>query len=144
MPENPTGSVRRSIGRKLAAPAFAAAALVSLQGGPEAFADPAQPVSAGESIARRNCGECHALRAGLASPLPDAPGFADLRRRHDRDAMSRILEERMETVHPRMPALRLDIDEVVEFLRYWDGLQPSAPPVRTPQISDSPSRSPGL
>lgn len=81
-------------------------------------------ISAGESIARRNCAECHTLDAAKASPLSDAPSFPSLRQRFGRDAMAQIIHERMEVIHPRMPKLQLDEDEIVEFLKYWEGLTP--------------------
>lgn len=111
-----------------------AGVLTTLTGGPAA-ARPATPplISAGESIARRNCAECHALQADLASPLADAPTFPDLRRRYDRDAMVQILEARMEVIHPRMPKLRLEEDEVGEFLEYWNGLKASPRPRKAPR-----------
>lgn len=85
---------------------------------------PPRPVPMGERLARENCGECHAIGAGERSRLPDAPHFLDLRARYTREAMAQVIAERMEVLHPRMPLLRLDVDEVPEFLKYWDGLEP--------------------
>lgn len=82
-------------------------------------------VSVGERIARENCGACHAMTADAASPLPDAPSFPKLRARYDRDAMALVIAERMEVLHPRMPRLQLDIDEVPQFLDYWESLEPA-------------------
>ena len=79
----------------------------------------------GERIARENCGACHAIAAGTRSPLPDAPSLPLLRATYDREAMARVIEEREQVIHPRMPSLRLDPDEVTEFLKYWDGLKPA-------------------
>lgn len=38
----------------------------------------------------------------------------------------------MEVIHPRMPKLQLDEDEIVEFLKYWEGLAPLPAPRRRP------------
>jgi mono/diheme cytochrome c family protein len=104
----------------------------------------ARLVSAGEWIARQNCGECHALEAAAASPLPDAPSFPTLRRRFDRDAMARIVRVRMEVIHPRMPKLRLEEDEIVEFLDFWEALKPAQPPRRSRRKGgDAAHRPPG-
>lgn len=79
----------------------------------------ARMISAGEQVARRNCAECHAIEAGQASPLADAPTFSLLRGRFSRDEMAEILDQRMRTIHPRMPQLDLDVDETEEFLHWW-------------------------
>lgn len=87
---------------------------------------PAAPlISAGEQVARRNCAECHALAPHQASPYADAPPFPLLRSRLSRGQMARVIAQRMETIHPRMPKLELDVDEVDAFLDYWQGLAPS-------------------
>lgn len=95
-------------------------------------AAPPRLVSAGERLARENCGGCHALGANDASALPDAPPFRDLRARYSTQAMSQVLAERMETLHPRMPRLRLEEDQVSELLTYWDSLAPT-PAARPPR-----------
>ncbi|MDB5451760.1 MAG: cystathionine beta-lyase [Caulobacteraceae bacterium] len=93
-------------------------------------------VSAGERIARRECGECHALGEARVSPLADAPTFAALRPRYPRAEMAVVLTQRMAEVHRRMPRLRLEEDEVAEFLDYW-----AAPPSEAAPRADPP-RSP--
>lgn len=101
--------------------------------GASAVAAPAPHlVPMGERLARENCGGCHAMGAKDASPLPDAPPFRDLRSRYPTPAMAQTLAERMEVLHPRMPRLRLDEDQVAEFLKYWDSLRP-APPAKAPR-----------
>lgn len=90
-------------------------------------AAPPRFVSAGERLAQENCGGCHALGSNDASALPDAPPFRDLHARYSTQAMSQVLAERMETLHPRMPRLRLEEDQVSEFLTYWDSLGPPTP-----------------
>ena len=118
-------SLRRSAGS-----ALGVAALLLLIGCAEGSgvrgAGSAHLVSAGEGIARRECGGCHGLDERLASPLPDAPAFPVLRARLSRTAMGVIVAERMSDIHPRMPQLRLDGDQVTEFLDYWDRLQPAS------------------
>lgn len=107
----------------------AAAALGALYAGASETTNPPAPplISSGESIARRHCAECHALTGDAASALPDAPAFPQLRQRHDRAAMAQIVAERMVVIHPRMPKLQLEEDEVEEFLDYWDALRLSPP-----------------
>jgi cytochrome c len=94
----------------------------------DAPASPAAPTvrlsSAGERIAKRECGECHAVGEAQVSPLADAPTFAVLRPRYPRAEMAVVLARRMAEVHRRMPRLRLEEDEVADFLDYWASLAP--------------------
>jgi mono/diheme cytochrome c family protein len=96
-----------------------------LAGAPASAKEPPHLISAGERVAQRNCAECHALGAVGASLLVDAPPFRELRRHYTRDAMAVTIEQRMQIIHPRMPLLALDVDEVNEFLDYWDSLKPA-------------------
>lgn len=79
-------------------------------------------VSVGERIAQQQCGECHALGATQVSPLADAPTFPSLRPRYSRAAMAAVLDQRMVTIHPRMPRLRLEDDEIAQLLDYWESI----------------------
>ncbi len=51
-------------------------------------------IAAGERIARRACGECHAVGPG-PSPFSDAPPFRDLHRRHPPGGLAQLLKEGM-------------------------------------------------
>lgn len=104
-----------------AAGAIALLAACADRTAPMAAAAP-HPASFGERVAQSQCGECHSLHDGQASPLADAPPFPVLRGRYSRDAMAQAVEARMQEVHPRMPPLHLDADEVTAFLDYWEGL----------------------
>ena len=88
---------------------------------------PARMVSAGEHVAERNCAQCHALGDIEVSPLAEAPPFGVLRTAYSRRQMEQVIRERMHVVHPRMPKLELDVDEVGEFLDYWQSLKPRPP-----------------
>ena len=83
---------------------------------------PTHLVSVGERIAQQQCGECHALGATQVSPLADAPTFPSLRPRYSRTAMAAVLNQRMVTIHPRMPRLRLEDDEIAQLLDYWESI----------------------
>lgn len=91
---------------------------------PNVEAHARQVTWAGEGVARRNCAECHALNTAQPSALQDAPPFPVLRALYSRDAMAAIIEQRMIEIHPRMPVLKLDVDELNQFLEFWDGLSP--------------------
>ena len=80
---------------------------------------PARLVSAGEGIALENCGQCHTIGERGPSALPDAPPFRILQARYSRDQMAALLAGRMAEIHPRMPLLKLDDDQVAALLDYW-------------------------
>lgn len=116
-----------STGRSLALIALAGTALAA---GP-ADARPRHAQEQGRRIAKAYCGQCHALGAG-PSPLAAAPPFATLHRRYPKGggledllgegmiAPATPQEEGQPHMHPRMPQVHLDEDEVaalVAFLR---------------------------
>ena len=66
------------------------------------------------------------------SPLEGALPFAVLRPHYPRAEMVVVLTQRMVEVHPRMPQLRLDPDEIEAFLDYWVSLPPAGSPAARP------------
>jgi mono/diheme cytochrome c family protein len=90
-------------------------------------------VAAGRRIAQQNCGGCHATGAG-SSPLPGAPPFRELHRRYPVGGLDHILQEGMladssqeeggATFHPRMPSVRLDVDQIADLKAYLRSLDP--------------------
>ncbi len=98
-------------------------------------ADPSQGAApSGQRLAQRHCGGCHAV-TGPASPLADAPPFAQLFKRYRPGQLDAILAEGMlaprqrpeegsPTGHPRMPMAQLDDDEVADLKAYLRSLDP--------------------
>jgi cytochrome c len=82
---------------------------------------------AGRLIAQRECGSCHAIGPGFASPLADAPPFPDLRRRYNGQQFANLLPRRLDEAHPRMPRVQLDPDEGVNLAAYWDTIRAPRP-----------------
>ena len=56
----------------------------------------------------------------------DAPTFGALKARYPREQIEPILAQRSVEVHPRMPQLKLDPDELAQFLDYWETIPSSA------------------
>lgn len=119
-----------------------AAAALSLVAAP-ALARQASP-GAGERLARRYCGGCHAVRDG-ASPLPDAPPFASLHARYPPGGLAAVLEEGMlaprsppeegaPRSHPRMPMTQLDDDQRADLEAYLRSLDPRRAGARRPRL----------
>jgi mono/diheme cytochrome c family protein len=82
-------------------------------------------VVAGSRIAQRECGGCHSVDGVTAGPLAAAPAFPVMRARHAPTDFALLLEERLASVHPRMPILRLDPDELASLQAFWRALEPS-------------------
>lgn len=85
---------------------------------------PLRAMSIGEGLATRLCGQCHAVASG-DSALGQAPPFRVLRGSLSRADMEVVLRRRMVEVHPRMPLFRVDDDQLLQFLTYWDELEAS-------------------
>lgn len=90
---------------------------------------------AGQRLAQRHCGGCHAVAAG-ASPLADAPPFRDIHRRYGPDGLRGLLlegmikpspmpEEGSVRTHPRMPMAELGEDETADLVAYLRSLEPA-------------------
>jgi mono/diheme cytochrome c family protein len=96
----------------------------------------APTVQAGRLVAQRNCGGCHAVAEG-ASPFADAPPFRTLHQRYGAGGLAELLERGMLADHPhrldegpgepnpRMPAMRLDEDEIANLVAYLRSLEPA-------------------
>ena len=68
---------------------------------PAAAAD----IARGREVAEARCASCHAIEAGLTSPLPDAPSFATLYTRFPVDQLGERIRGGLMVDHPRMPLL---------------------------------------
>ena len=76
---------------------------------PPAASSTAAPAAAdiarGREVAEARCASCHAVEAGLTSPLADAPSFATLYTRFPVDQLSERIRGGLMVDHPRMPLL---------------------------------------
>ena len=99
---------------------------VALAGGRVQPPDP--QVAAGERVASRECGGCHAVGTRGASPLTDAPPFREMSPQLPPEAFAAELDRRLHVVHPRMPRLNLDVDELQSLVRYWSSLRRNGAP----------------
>jgi len=110
------------------------ASVLALAGGDALAGDRAADISAGQGVAQRNCGGCHAV-AGGGSPLGDAPPFRDLHERYLDGGLAQLLTEGMlqplrmpeegsPRRHPRMPMAVLGDDEITQLTAYLKSLEP--------------------
>lgn len=93
----------------------------------------APEIAYGRRIAQANCGGCHAVGAG-ASPLADAPPFRDLQKRYGPGGLSGLLSEGMLapdpppeegsiSLHPRMPSVKLDVEQRNALIAFLHSLE---------------------
>jgi len=106
--------------------AVALAAGITVVGCMRAEAQPSRKdlINAGRLIAKRYCGECHAVDPGATSPLADAPPLPGVYRRFPVDLMAEALELGLMDDHPRMPNFNLDADEREAITAYLKSYQP--------------------
>ena len=62
-------------------------------------------IARGREVAEARCASCHAIEAGLTSPLADAPSFATLYTRFPVDQLGDRIRGGLMVDHPRMPLL---------------------------------------
>lgn len=112
--------------------AAALAVAVAAAGFVHAHAQPSRQdlIHAGHLLAKRYCGECHAVDPGSPSPLADAPPLPGVYRRFPVERMAEALALGLMEDHPRMPNLALDIDEREAITAYLSSYRPvpHAPP----------------
>jgi cytochrome c len=85
----------------------------------------AQPITAnfGETVARRNCSQCHAIGEMGDSPNAKAPRFRDLHKQFVVDDLQRHLLEQMMLHHTDMPQFRLSMEELSGLIAYLKSIQ---------------------
>lgn len=97
---------------------FACAALASVT---PAFAADAGP---GKEILQRNCGRCHAVIAGEASPLPEAPNLYTILSTYPSDRLDVELSEGIGSRHRDMPQIQFSAEEITSIYYYLHDQSP--------------------
>lgn len=93
---------------------------------------PRDAVALGESIAKRDCGGCHAVGASDESRLPKAPRLRDLHRRYPVEDLGEALAEGIVVGHGPMPQWVFEPHEIGALIAYLKSLEPDAA-ARSPQ-----------
>lgn len=93
---------------------------------------PREPLALGESIAKRDCGGCHAVGRSDESPLAQAPRLRDLHRRYPVEQLGEALAEGIVVGHGPMPQWVFQPHEIEALTVYLKNLEPGAP-ARTPR-----------
>jgi mono/diheme cytochrome c family protein len=78
----------------------------------------------GRRLAERYCGSCHATGPMDQSAIADAPPFRALGQSIDLASLPKALRAGLMDEHPRMPLVRLDVDEIADLTAYVRSLQP--------------------
>lgn len=79
----------------------------------------------GETIAKANCGRCHATGRVGASPNPKSPPFRDLSRRYPLSNLEEALGEGIVVGHEGsdMPQFRFNTKQIEALLAYLGAIQ---------------------
>ena len=81
----------------------------------------AEPLGVGDAqegfvYAKEVCANCHAIVSNETSPVPEAPTFDEISYQSERSAETLI--ERIEAVHPNMPNIPMEQDELNDLSAY--------------------------
>jgi mono/diheme cytochrome c family protein len=71
---------------------------------------------AGFTYAKEVCANCHAIVSNETSPVPEAPAFDEIANRPGMSA--EVLLEWMQTVHPTMPNITLEREDLIDVIAY--------------------------
>ncbi|MFZ0268271.1 c-type cytochrome [Caulobacter sp.] len=80
----------------------------------------------GQTLAKRDCGGCHAVGPAGDSPLSAAPRFRDLHRRYPVEQLGEALAEGIVVGHGPMPEWVLSPQEIEALTAYLKSLEPDA------------------
>ena len=82
-------------------------------------ASPAQSIEVnGKALLEERCGRCHAVRAGVKSPLGNAPNLWDILRSYPADQLEFELAEGMGSKHREMPQIQFTSEEIASVQSY--------------------------
>ena len=81
----------------------------------------AEPLGMGDAqegfaYAKEVCANCHAIVSNETSPVPEAPTFDEISYQSERSAETLI--ERIEAVHPNMPNIPMEREELIDLAAY--------------------------
>ncbi len=81
-----------------------------------------QDLEAGQVLAEKKCGRCHATGVADKSKLGSAPPFRVLPSRYPVENLAEALAEGIVTGHPSMPEYTFHPEEIGDLLSYIDWL----------------------
>ena len=112
----------RSIGRQLRGIAVTAVAGLACHISPASAADAAD----GKALLEKNCSRCHAVAAGLASPLKDAPNLWTVLGYYPSERLEVEMGEGIGSRHREMPQIQFSDDEIASIYAYLHSDAPGA------------------
>jgi cytochrome c len=104
---------------------FALFALAALGGASRAGAAGDDNLKYGESIAKANCGRCHAIGRAGRSRNPKSPPFRHLSRKYPLSNLEEALGEGIVVGHEglEMPQFQFDAKQIEALLAYLNSIQ---------------------
>jgi mono/diheme cytochrome c family protein len=82
--------------------------------------------SDGRAILERNCGRCHAVAPGDASPLKEAPNLAIVLGSYPGERLELELGEGIGSRHRDMPQIQFSAEEITSIYYYLHGKEPDS------------------
>jgi mono/diheme cytochrome c family protein len=114
--------VHRSIGTRLRGIAVTAVAAVACHLSPASAGD----VADGKALLEKNCSRCHAVAAGLESPLKAAPNLWTVLGYYPAERLEVEMGEGIGSRHPTMPQIQFSDDEIASIYAYLHSDAPEA------------------
>lgn len=81
----------------------------------------AETASEGKVLLEKNCGRCHAVVAGEASPLKTAPNLWDTLGTYPGERLEVELGEGIGSHHPTMPQIQFSDEDITSIYYYLHG-----------------------
>ena len=83
-------------------------------------------ISEGRAILERNCGRCHAVAVGDASPLKEAPNLAIVLGSYPGERLELELSEGIGSRHRDMPQIQFSAEEITSIYYFLHGEPPDS------------------
>lgn len=113
---------RRSIGWQLRRIGVTAVAGLACHIAPASAADAAD----GKALLEKNCSRCHAVAAGLASPLKGAPNLWTVLGNYPAERLEVEMGEGIGSRHREMPQIQFSDEEIASIYAYLHSDAPGA------------------
>jgi mono/diheme cytochrome c family protein len=81
----------------------------------------AAATSDGQALLEKNCGRCHGVTAGAASPLEKAPNLWDKLRSYPSERLDVELAEGVGSHHETMPQIQFTDEQITAIYYYLHG-----------------------
>lgn len=107
---------------------FAASVVVALTISCNAASEAQVEGAKGKKLLETNCGRCHGVVAGDASPLKQAPNLAIVLSNWPTERLEAELSEGVGSRHPKMPQIQFSPEDITSIYYYLHDQSSETPP----------------